>query len=1672
LFFGCILQSVNAQISIQQNFNSSSSLPAGWTTSASDGFSITSTSSCNGNSARDFLYGADSGGFLASPNQNAASNGAGADISFDYKVINFSGGGATPASFGSIQVQYSVNDGSTWTTGYTINSSNHTPSTSCATRSFSIPGTSIPAGSSFKLRFLNTWTTGTYYIHIDNISVSQDAGTLPDCNATLASPLNGAVNVPISLNQITWNNATGIPTGYRLKIGTTPGGTQVANNIDAGNVNSYSFPFHYQTTYYVTIIPYNGNGNATGCSEQSFRTETPVTTNIPWEEGFETTATPTGWTRNSFVIGTTMRLPDADTNVIYKNFRSTITTENFSAITAGEITSGDILSFNYRFADFNSPFGPIPTGAGNFTVALSTDFGITYNDVQTVISDGMAGWKTYTIDLSAYTGDFVKLKITGNWISGNWVVGFDDFYIGQPITCAKPENLVLDFAGNDSAKISWENINNAENYTWYLFESGADPLNDSPYSSGNSSTESAEIHNLEPATGYDFYVRTNCGETDGESQLSEVLSFSTLCAAVTEFPFTETFEENSATLDCWDNETITGNTLWSLSTGAPGSDVTNAHSGVQNAYFYYNSPAANVTRLVSPPMDLSGIITPKLTFWYANQEDDGGQNELRVYYKSSPSGSWTLIPGAVYNTNVNQWTEVNLSLPDASDEYYLAFEGTNNWGYGIVLDDITVQDDFSCPDTTTWNGLAWSNGTPDSSKKAIINGNLILNQNLEACELEVTENGNLEIPDGFSFRIQGSVVNLSGTENFIVDSGANLIQVENAENSGFITVKRDSQPFKRLDYTFWSSPVSGQQLAAFSPETLPGRIYTYEGTSEYIAVPDASDDFTKGKGYLFRAPNNWDSETPTVYQGIFTGTPFNGNIAVDTHSGSYTSIGNPYPSNINADLLMDANSGISTLYFWTNTNPPEDGTYTANNYAAYTYMGATGSTGPEGNESNVPNGIISTGQGFIVQTTENSVLFDNTMRVSDEAEFYKIDEVERYRYWLSFSTQNDAQLNQILIGYMTGATNGIDHQIDGELFGYSGSALYSVVDGTKLVIQGRALPFDVYDVVPLGITITAAGTFKIKLTATDGLFAEGQQIYIHDKYLNIIHNITENEYVFSSDAGEFFNRFDAIYVDSGSNCPDLTNWNGIAWSNGLPDESKKAIINSDLALSSDLEACELEVTPNGSLTIPEGFSFTVNGIITNHSSPGAEGFIVAGNANLIQPPSFNGENTGAIKVLRDSQPMVRLDYTLWSSPVAGQNLFGFSPETVNGVTNYTGSPGRIYIYDGENGYINPTPFTADAVFENGTGYLFRSPNNWSTTEYNSYNGVFTGVPFNGELEVSVHAGNYTSVGNPYPSNIDAQLLMETNPGVSALYFWVNTPLEDGQYTGNNYASYNLTGGTSNTGSIEPGADGVPTGIIAVGQGFIAGSAAASISFDNSMRVSTPAEFFKTDELERHRFWLNLSDENNSGLNQILVGYMTGATQGIDHQIDGKLFGYEGSAIYSLIEGQDFTIQGRALPFETSDVVPLGLRAAEDGKFSISLASSDGLFAEGQVIYLKDNALHIIHDLMVAPYEFESAAGEFNNRFEIVYEEEGTMGTGELAAGGEVLIYKNAGKIEILSENHKIISVEVFDMSGRNLFRKTNVNRNLYRLPSSFGKQIIIVRAETDDGMLTIKKVVN
>lgn len=157
---------------------------------------------------------------------------------------------------------------------------------------------------------------------------------------------------------------------------------------------------------------------------------------------------------------------------------------------------------------------------------------------------------------------------------------------------------------------------------------------------------------------------------------------------IASYPWTETFEEGSATIDDWSQVHVAGTNNWIFAMGAGGGSVSSAYEGSKNARFTSTSGGPYQTRLVTPMLDLSSITNPVLSFWYAQEYRTPDQNELKVYYRTNPLANWVQL----YHDDQNRmtWTQKNLRLPDGSSTYQVAFEGIDRMGQANVLDHVSV----------------------------------------------------------------------------------------------------------------------------------------------------------------------------------------------------------------------------------------------------------------------------------------------------------------------------------------------------------------------------------------------------------------------------------------------------------------------------------------------------------------------------------------------------------------------------------------------------------------------------------------------------------------------------------------------------------------------------------------------------------------------------------------------------------------------------------------------------------------------------------------------------------------------------------------------------------------------------------------------------------------------
>jgi hypothetical protein len=497
-------------------------------------------------------------------------------------------------------------------------------------------------------------------------------------------------------------------------------------------------------------------------------------------------------------------------------------------------------------------------------------------------------------------------------------------------------------------------------------------------------------------------------------------------------------------------------------------------------------------------------------------------------------------------------------------------------------------------------------------------------------------------------------------------------------------------------------------------------------------------------------------------------------------------------------------------------------------------------------------------------------------------------------------------------------------------------------------------------------------------------------------------------------------------------CSTNTTWSGTAWSNGLPSDSKSAIINGNYTTGASFKCCNLIINAGKTLTVTAGtYVCAVNNVTINGS------LIVQDKGELVQI-SNSGVNTGNGHFYRSTGSLNISDYVYWSSPtdnsVIGTALTGWSnyykyyaPNFIDTQTINSAGTVTANVPDGLDDNGNSwQSVTSTTAMSKGVGYIARTP----TAGIKSVD--FYGKPTTGNVLVpllnsgSLVNHNYNLVGNPYPSSISATDLIWANTGTTGvLYFWTHktsvTATTPGAVPGNyastgDFSAYSLTGGVaSESGSA------IPTAVIASHQAFFVEKAtAANFSFTNAMRSTSLLNNTFLRQAAKTRLWLSLSDTNGH-YHQILVGYLPDTAKEYDWGYDAKMstLGLPMS-MYSLIDDDTYRIQSRG-DFDSSDVVPIGFAAQNAGAFTISVDQSEG---EIEKVFIRDKYTGHTYSLS-EPYTFTSEAGDFDKRFEIIYEDDSTGKSAEVP----IRVFPNPTS-DFVNVSGKFEKYELYDMYGK------------------------------------------
>src|SRR5690606_10990112 len=178
---------------------------------------------------------------------------------------------------------------------------------------------------------------------------------------------------------------------------------------------------------------------------------------------------------------------------------------------------------------------------------------------------------------------------------------------------------------------------------------------------------------------------------------------------------------------------------------------------------------------------------------------------------------------------------------------------------------------------------------------------------------------------------------------------------------------------------------------------------------------------------------------------------------------------------------------------------------------------------------------------------------------------------------------------------------------------------------------------------------------------------------------------------------------------------------------------------------------------------------------------------------------------------------------------------------------------------------------------------------------------------------------------------DKFLLDPQNSSIlGSIYLWPHGGVYDVSNPDPFYADYGYNYNSADYITYNAVGPNPPTfdGYIAAGQSFFVlmtnDTPPKYVYFKNSMRIKdNNSQFLRNSNttnnstLERHRIWLDLVLPNGK-VSTTLVGYIEGATYDQDRLFDSPMFDNTTLNLYSKINDDTMSIQGRPFPFDQND----------------------------------------------------------------------------------------------------------------------------------------------------------
>ncbi|MBN2867861.1 MAG: choice-of-anchor J domain-containing protein, partial [Flavobacteriaceae bacterium] len=546
--------------------------------------------------------------------------------------------------------------------------------------------------------------------------------TLPTCPEPTSLT---ATNITSTSADLGWT-IVGVETLWNVEIvDVTAGGTVTGTATDVGVSNSFSVSGLTPNNDYEFYVQADCGGGDTSAwvGPFSFSTLCNPITSYPWSEDFESVSTPdlpTCWSyinnngdTDNWRTYTTYGVGGSIAAGLYTDFNSG-NNDDYLVLPQFTLTGNERLKFSVRARSSSEP--------NDYRVVLST-LGSTPTDfTEELLPLTQVSSTTQTeippIDLSGYTGDvFIAIHVPSGGLDGYYIY-FDEFVVEPIPSCAEPSALTASNITSTTADLSWTAGGTETSWNVEIVDVTA----------GGTVTGTATdvgvsnpffVSGLTPNNDYEFYVQADCGGTDGVSTWVGPFAFHTLCNTYA-IPFTEGFNSDSTTQDCWTvlNENGDGDT-WNL-------DYTsNPFEGDESAIIYtdFNS-GSNDDWLISPGITLTG--NERLRFQY-RVESSGEPNDFELLLSTTGTAPADFTTTLVTNTSYSNTTyeEQVIDLSAYTGDVYVAWHVPSGGldGWRLYIDEVIFETLPSCVEpsnldilnlTSTSVDLVWSAGGSES----------------------------------------------------------------------------------------------------------------------------------------------------------------------------------------------------------------------------------------------------------------------------------------------------------------------------------------------------------------------------------------------------------------------------------------------------------------------------------------------------------------------------------------------------------------------------------------------------------------------------------------------------------------------------------------------------------------------------------------------------------------------------------------------------------------------------------------------------------------------------------------------------------------------------------------------------------------------------------------------